>query len=90
MEWQREAHEYEMRQEARTRENNRIMQEFGLSGLSLDLFYCLEKTISKGQSPSSKGKTSGRDACPGEGSDLSDYILEVEEHDDGDDDTDLE
>ena len=37
-----------------------------------------------------RGKSSGNNARQGEGSDLSDYIPEHEEPDDGDDDTDLE
>jgi hypothetical protein len=79
-----------MRQEVSIRENHRIMPEFGLSGLSSDLSSLSQKkTTSKGQSLGSKGKRSGRDACPGEGSNLSYYIPEVEESDDGDDDTDF-
>ena len=37
-----------------------------------------------------RGKSSGNNARQGEGSDLSDYIPEHEEPDDGDDDIDLE
>jgi hypothetical protein len=67
-----------MQQEARIRKNNRIMEEFGISGLSIDLrTLSRKKTTPKGQSPSSKGKRSGRDGCHGEGSDLSYYIPEL-------------
>jgi hypothetical protein len=68
-----------MQQEARIRKNNRIMEEFGISGLSIDLrTLSRKKTTPKGQSPSSKGKRSGRDGCHGEGSDLSYTDLEEE------------
>jgi hypothetical protein len=48
------------------------------------LVHCLKKTTSKSQSSGNKEKRSGRDACRGEGSDLSYYIPEVEEPDDVD------
>ena len=49
-----------------------------------------KKVTSKGGGSGTKGKSSGNNARQGEGSDLSDYIPEIEEPDDGDDDTDLE
>jgi hypothetical protein len=48
------------------------------------------KSTSKGEGSGSMVKRSGKNASQGEGSDLSDYISEAEEPDDGDDDTDLE
>ena len=49
-----------------------------------------KKATSKGGDSGTKGKSSGNNARQGEGSDLSDYIPEHEEPDDGDDDIDLE
>ena len=49
-----------------------------------------KKATSKGGDSCPKGKSSGNNARQGEGPDLSDYIPEHEEPDDGDDDTDLE
>ena len=49
-----------------------------------------KKATSKGGDSGTKGRSSGNNARQGEGSDLSDYIPEIEEPDDGDDDTDLE
>ena len=48
------------------------------------------KATSKGGGSGTKGKSSSNNASQGEESDLSDYIPEVEEPNDGDDDTDLE
>ena len=49
-----------------------------------------KKATSKGGDSGTKGKSFDNNARLGEGSDLSDYIPEHEETDDGDDDTDLE
>ena len=73
------------------RENNRIFEELDLSGLALTLCSLpTKKATSKGGDSGTKGRSSGNNARQGEGSDLSDYIPEHEEPDDGDDDTDLE
>uniref|UniRef100_K4A0Y5 Uncharacterized protein n=2 Tax=Setaria italica TaxID=4555 RepID=K4A0Y5_SETIT len=73
--------EYKREREGTIKKNLRRMEELGISGLSSSLnSFSRKKTTSNGESSGKKGK----------GSDLSDYILEGEEHDDGDDDTDLE
>ena len=84
--------QYEMQQNANIRANNRIMEELGISVLASTLSSSPKekKTTSKGGGSGTKGKSSSNNARQGEGSDLSDYIPEIEEPDDGDDDTDLE
>ena len=80
-----------MQRNVNIRDNNRIFEELGLSGLASILSSLpTKKAISKGGGSGTKGKSSGNNARQGEGSDLSDYIPEIEEPDDGDDDTDLE
>ena len=71
--------------------NNKIMKELGMSSLPLALSSLpRKKSTSKGGRPGSKGNRSCKNASQGEGSDLSYYIPEVEEPNDGDDDIDLE
>ena len=80
-----------MQWDANIRDNNRIMEELGISVLASTLSSLLmKKATSKGGGSGTTGKSSGNNASQGEGSDLSDYISEAEEPDDGDDDTDLE
>ena len=80
-----------MQQNANIRENNRLFEELGLSGLASTLNWLpTKKATSNGGSLGTKGKSSSNNARQGEGSDLSDYIPEVDEPDDGDDNTDLE
>ena len=80
-----------MQQEANIRANNKIMEEIGISVLiSTVSSLATNKSTSKGGGLGRKVKRSGKNASKGEGSDLSDYIPEAEEPDDGDDDTDLE
>ena len=67
------------------------IEELGLSGLASTLSSLpTKKATSKGGGSGTKGKSSVNNARQGEGSDLSDYIPEIKEPDDGDDDTDLE
>ena len=67
------------------------IEELGLSGLASTLSSLpTKKATSKGGDSGTKGKSSGNNARQGEGPDLSDYIPEHEEPDDGDDDTDFE
>ena len=80
-----------MQWDANIRDNNRIMEELGISVLASTLSLLpTKKATSKGEDSGTKGKSSGNNARQGEGSDLSDYIPEVEEPDSGDDDIDLE
>jgi len=80
-----------MQWDANIRDNNRIMEELGISVLASTLSSLLmKKATSKGGGSDTKGKSSSNNASHGEGSDLSDYIPEVEEPDSGDDDIDLE
>ena len=73
------------------RANNRIMEELGISILASTLSPLpTKKTTSKRGGSGTQGKSSGNNANQGEGIDLSNYIIEVEELGDGDDDTDLE
>uniref|UniRef100_K3ZNZ9 Uncharacterized protein n=1 Tax=Setaria italica TaxID=4555 RepID=K3ZNZ9_SETIT len=73
--------EYEREHEETIRKNLRRIEEFGISGLSLALNSLLRENNFKGGSLGRKRKRSGRHACRGEGSDLSDSIPEVEEPD---------
>ena len=83
--------QYEMQQNANIRANNRIMEELGISVLiSTVSSLATNKSTSKEGGLGRKVKRSGKNASQCEGSDLSDYIPEAEEPDDGDDDTDLE
>ena len=67
------------------------IEELGLSGLASTLSSLpTKKATLKGGGSGTKGKSSGNNARRGEGSDLSDYIREIEEPDDGVDDTDLQ
>ena len=80
-----------MQRNANIRDNNRIFEELGLSGLASTLSSLPTKNVtSKGGGSGTKGKSSGNNASQGEGSDLSYYIPEVEEPNDGYDDIDLE
>ena len=80
-----------MQREANIRANNKIMEEIGISVLiSTVSSLATNKSTSKGGGLGRKVKRSGKNASQCEGSDLSDYIPEAEEPDDGDDDTDLE
>ena len=80
-----------MQREANIRANNKIMEELGISVLiSTVSSLPTKKATSKGWDSGTKGKSSGNNARQGEGSDLSDYIPEIEEPDDRDDDTNLE
>ena len=80
-----------MQRNTNIRENNRIFEELGLSGLASTLSSLpTKKATSKGGDSGTKGKSSGNNARQGEGPNLSDYIPEHEEPDDGDDDIDLE
>ena len=80
-----------MQRDANIRANNRIMEELGISVLASTLSSLpTKKATSKGGDSGTKGKSSGNNARQDEGFDLSDYIPEHEEPDDGDDDTDLE
>ena len=80
-----------MQWDANIRDNNRIMEELGISVLASTLNWLpTKKATSKGGSLGTKGKSSSNNASQGEESDLSDYIPEVEKSDDGDDDTNLE
>ena len=80
-----------MQREANIRANNKIMEELGISVLiSTVSSLATNKSTSKGGGLGRKVKRSGKNASQCEGSDLSDYIPEAEEPDDGDDDTDLE
>ena len=73
------------------RANNRIMEELGISILASTLSSLpTKKTTSKRGGSGTQGKSSGNNANQGEGLDLSNYIIEVEELGDGDDHTDLE
>ena len=83
--------EYGMQWNANIRDYNRIFEELGLSGLASTLSSLpTKKVTSKGGGSGTKGKSSGNNARQGEGSNLSDYIPEIEQPYDGDDDTDLE
>ena len=80
-----------MQWNANIRDNNRIFEELGLSGLASTLSSLpTKKATLKGGGSGTKGQSSGNNARRGEGSDLSDYIPEIEEPDDGVDDTDLQ
>ena len=80
-----------MQQNVNIRDNNRIFEELGLSGLASTINSLpTKKATSNGGSSGTKGKSSSNNASHGEGSDLSDYIPEIEEPDDGVDDTNLQ
>ena len=67
------------------------IEELGLSGLASTLSSLpTKKATLKGGGSGTKGQSSGNNANQGEGLDLSNYIIEVEELGDGDDHTDLE